>query len=48
MRKVQLKRVIKLYRKIYHESIFTKRAGFIYELLMNAEGYRPPYADVPF
>lgn len=47
-RKAQLKRIAKMYSKIYYEYIFTERAGFIYGLLKKAEGFNPPCSDVPF
>lgn len=48
MRKAQIKRIIKMYRKAYYEHAFTLKAGFIYSLLKKAEGFKPPYDDVPF
>lgn len=48
MRRAQLKRIVRIYRKAYYEHVFTPRAGFIYGLLKKAEGFIPPYPDVPF
>lgn len=47
-RKAQLKRIAKMYSKIYYEYIFTDKAGWIYGLLQRAEGFKPPCRDVPF
>jgi hypothetical protein len=48
MRKQQLKRIAKLYKKAYIRALMTPKASYIWGLLEKASGWKRPFDDVPF